>query len=134
MFLVIVDIYSKWLEVFDVASASSPNTIEKLRKAFSTHGIPEVIVSDNGSAFTSQEFSDFCSKNDILHVTSAPYHPSSNGPAERTVQTFKNFMGKQEKSGQTIECLVSRFLFSYRNTPHSRTGLAPAEVLMKRRP
>ena len=94
-------------------------TIEKLRVAFAAHGLPEVIVSDNGSAFTSDEFGEFVKRNGITHITSAPYHPASNGPAERTVQTFKRYMEKQEKGKCSIETLVSRFLFSYRNTPHS---------------
>ena len=117
-----------------VPSANSLGTIEKLRVTFSAHGNPEVIVSDNGSPFTSQEFSHFTKRNGISHVFSAPYHPSSNGAAERTVQTFKKFMEKQELGKSSIETLVSRFLFSYRNTPHSRTGLTPAELLMNRKP
>ena len=134
MFLVVADVYSKWLEVFDVSSATSSNTIAKLRVAFSTHGLPETLVSDNGTSFTSKEFGMFCKKNDIVHLTSAPYHPSSNGTAERTVQTFKKFMDKHENSTESIDCLVSRFLYSYRNTPHSRTGITPSELLMNRRP
>ena len=134
VFLVAADAFSKWLEVFEVPSVSSASTISRLRRAFATHGIPEIIVSDNGTAFTSSEFQDFCKKNGINHVTSAPYHPSSNGTAERTVQTFKSFMEKQDKNKEKTECLISRFLFSYRNTPHSRTGRTPSEMMMNRRP
>ena len=134
MFLLLTDAFSKWLEVFIVSSASSLQTIEKLRICFSTHGIPDIIVSDNGSAFTSEEFGSFASKNGIKLITSAPYHPSSNGAAERSVQTFKKHMEKQDKSESPLQALISQFLFSYRNTPHSRTGLTPAEVLLKRRP
>lgn len=51
MFLVIVDAYSKWLEVVPVSSANSTQTVAALRQVFSTHGIPEVIVSNNGTLF-----------------------------------------------------------------------------------
>lgn len=54
MFLVIVDSNFKWLEVRMVHSATS--TIQELRSVFATHGLPEIIVSDNGTAFTSNEF------------------------------------------------------------------------------
>ena len=50
MFL--VNAHSKWLEVSIVQSATSNSTLEKLRAIFATHELPEVIVSDNGTAFT----------------------------------------------------------------------------------
>ena len=52
---------------------------------FATHDLPEMLVSDNGSVFTSAEFTDFTKQNGIQHMKSAPYHPASNGLAERAV-------------------------------------------------
>jgi hypothetical protein len=83
MFLILVDAYSKWLEVDIDPSATTQNTIQKLRSIFVTHGLPEVLVTDNGTAFTSREFKEFTKRNGIQHLTTAPYHPSSNGLAER---------------------------------------------------
>ena len=62
MFLVIVDAYSKWLEVVITNSATSLTTIEQLRKLFAVHGLPELIISDNGPAFSSDEFKVFMKK------------------------------------------------------------------------
>ena len=56
MFLVIIDSHSKWLEVVPVPTANSANTIMVLRNVFARYGIPEVVVSDNGTTFTSSEF------------------------------------------------------------------------------
>ena len=56
---------------------------------FATHGLPETVVSDNGTAFTSAEFRTFLKKNGIKQITFAPYHPATNGLAERAVQTQK---------------------------------------------
>ena len=78
MFLLVVDAHSKWLKVAIVNSATSTNTIDNLRMMFSTHGLPEVIVSDNGTAFSSEEFSEFTCRNSIRHFRTPPYHPSSN--------------------------------------------------------
>ena len=89
MILVIVDAHSKWLEAHVVTSATSQVTIDKLGMVFATHGFPEILVSDNGSVFTSSEFAAFVGKNGIKHLTSTPYHPASNGLAERAVQTVK---------------------------------------------
>ncbi|KAJ8338235.1 hypothetical protein SKAU_G00372010 [Synaphobranchus kaupii] len=131
MFLVIVDVHSKWIDVYPTSSATSETTIEKLRQCFSTHGLPQMIVSDNGTCFTSAEFELFMQKNGIQHVTSAPFHPASNGLAERAVQTFKE--GLKKAKGGTMETKLARFLFNYRITPQTTTGLSPAEMLMSRR-
>ncbi|KAL6471846.1 hypothetical protein MHYP_G00204960 [Metynnis hypsauchen] len=131
MFLIIVDAYSKWIDAYSVSSSTSAVTIECLRTSFSQHGIPEIIVSDNGTCFTSEQFQEFAEKNGIRHITTAPYHPSSNGLAERAVQTFKSLMKKM--AGGSIETKMSRALFSYRITPQSTTGKSPAELLSVRK-
>ena len=126
MFLIVIDAHSKWLDIHCVNNATTEITIAKLRSTFATHGLPEIIVSDNGAVFTSQEFKIFAQRNGIRHVTSAPYHPSSNGLAERAVQTFKQGMKKQVQG--TVETKLTRFLLSYRTTPQTTTGETPAQL------
>ncbi|VDH98120.1 Hypothetical predicted protein [Mytilus galloprovincialis] len=99
---------------------------------FAIHGLPESIVSDNGTPFASQEFQDFVQRNGIKHIRSSPYQPSTNGLAERAVQTFKEGMKKVTEG--SIETRMAKFLFTYRLTPHATTAIAPAEMLMGRRP
>ena len=123
MFLLIIDAHSKWLDVHIVNLPTTAATVEKLRMTFATHGLSEMIVSDNGSVFTSQEFKVFVKRNGIMHVTSAPYHSSTNGLVERAVQTFKQGMSKLRDG--TVQTKLSRFLFSYRNTPHTTTVETP---------
>ena len=110
MVLIIVDAHSKWMEALTVQSATSRSTIERLRSVFATHGLPEVLVTDNGTPFTSAEFAAFTQMNGINHVTSAPYHPASNGLAERGVQTLKIAL-KKASCGVSLETQISRFLF-----------------------
>ena len=88
MFLIIINSYSKWLEIVPT-TADSADTIKKLRTVFANHGLPEQSVSDNGSPFTSEEFKMFLQKNGVKHIRTSPYHPSSNGMAERMVQMVK---------------------------------------------
>ena len=130
MFLLVVDAYSKWLEVAVVNSANAITTVEKLRGIFATHGLPNTLVSDNGAVFTSEEFETFTRKNGIKHIRTTPYHPSSNGQVERVVQVFKE--GTERSGSGTLETKLNRFLFHYRTTPHTTTGLTPAELLMGR--
>ena len=89
-------------------------------------------MTDNGSVFTSLKFQDFAKFNGIRHVKSAPYHPASNGLAERAVQTFKEHM--KRNSNDSMDTRLARFLFRYRITPHTTTGVAPAQLLMGRLP
>ncbi|XP_038651421.1 uncharacterized protein K02A2.6-like, partial [Scyliorhinus canicula] len=131
IFLVIVDAYSKWLDVHQVNTASTASTIEKLRASFARHGLPEVLVSDNRTAFTSGEFRKSLKENGVRHIKTAPYHPASNGLAERAVQTLKAGLKKQPAASMNTK--LSRWLFDYRTTPHSTTGIPPAELLMGRR-
>ena len=132
MFLVIVDSYLKWVEVFPVSNSASQTTINCLRTCFATYGLPQICVSDNRSCFTSEEFERFMKKNSILYIKSAPYHRATNRCTERLVRTFKNTFRKIERSGSLNEKL-NTFLFTYRITPQSTTGISPAELLMYRK-
>ena len=125
----VVDAHSKWLEVVE-ARPTSESTILRLQAMFATHGLPEIVVSDNGPAFVSGVFEDFLTQNGIRHIKTSPYHPASNGLAERAVQTFKLAM---KKSSSSISSSLTKFLFRYRITPHPTTGRTPSEMLMGRR-
>nr|VZH99577.1 unnamed protein product [Spirometra erinaceieuropaei] len=133
-YLILVDAYSKWPEIAPLNPATASSTIAFLRRIFSQHGLPEVLVSDNGSQFTSSSFEDFCRQHNIQHLRSPPYHPQSNGQAERFVDTFKRALLKSRGEGTTDE-IVQALLFSYRTTPNpaSPGGVSPAETLMGRK-
>ena len=132
MFLVLVDAHSKWLNVEVMQSITAEKTIQKLRTIFATHRIPHKVVTDNGPTFRSEQFQTYMKDNGIKLIFSAPYHPSSNGLAERAVQTVKQGLRQMQGPG-TIQDKLSRFLFKYRITPHTTTGIPPCELLMNRR-
>jgi hypothetical protein len=131
-FFIVVDAYSKWAEVVIMPQTTTVRTIAALRQLFSVHGLPEEIVSDNGPQFTSAEFAEFTRKNGIKHTRSSPYHPASNGEAERFVRTFKESMKAGKNDGLTLPHRLASFLLTYRTTPHSTTGTPPCELLMGR--
>ncbi|GFQ80557.1 uncharacterized protein K02A2.6 [Trichonephila clavata] len=97
MFFLIVDAHSKWLEVYPMKTTTTKKTIECLRDSFARFGLPRVLVSDNGSQFTSYEFQRFMQRNGVKHKTSAPFKPSSNGQAERYVATLKQSLRAMHK-------------------------------------
>lgn len=90
-FFVLVDAYSKWPEVHIVSNMSTDTTIQKCREIFASFGIPKIFVSDHGRQFDSAEFKNFLKANGILHKQGAPYHPATNGQAERYIQTIISF-------------------------------------------
>ncbi|XP_038064022.1 uncharacterized protein K02A2.6-like [Patiria miniata] len=106
MFLVVVDAHSKWPEVIQTTTATSSQTIDILRGIFAQHGVPEQLVSDNGPQFKSEEFETFLKRNGVKHITSAPYHPATNGLAEPFVQTFKNGLKSMEGEKGHIDQLL----------------------------
>ena len=72
--------------------------------------------------------------NSVQHVRSAPYHPTTNGTAERFVQTFKQALRAGRGDQGSLQQKLARFLMMYRNTPHSTTGVTPAEFFFNWRP
>ncbi|XP_055590370.1 uncharacterized protein K02A2.6-like [Uranotaenia lowii] len=106
-FLVVVDAHSKWPEIRILRSPSTSAVVEFLEELFARFGNPSTIVSDNGSQFTSEQFSSFCASNGIQHLRSAPYHPQSNGQAERFVDTLKRSMLKINE-GENINKTLQR--------------------------
>jgi hypothetical protein len=126
MFLVAVDAYSKWPQVFVMPSTTVTKTIEALRQMFSMYGLPEHIVSDNGPQFTAEEFAVFTKTNGIRHTRSAPYHPATNGLAERFVQSLKQGLKASLSSGLPLIQRLSHFLLTYRSSVHSTTGVTPS--------
>ena len=134
MWLILVDAYSKWPEVIPMTTTTAPKTIQELRWIFARFGLPENIVTDNGPQFVATEFADFTRRNGIKHARVAPYHPRSNGQAERFVQTFKEAMKKMSEENGDIYQKLTNFLLIYRKTPHTTTTEAPALLLNKRNP
>ena len=120
MFLVLVDAQSKWLDVQLMQSITSENAISKLKDIFAIHGLPQKVVTDNGPSFTSSTFKAFMERNGINHICLA----------ERAVQTFKQSL--RQIQGTSIKEKLNKFLFKYRITPHTITGVAPTELLMGR--
>jgi len=121
MLLIIVDAFSKWVEVKATRSVTSCATIAILDELFATYGAPVTVVSDNGRQFVSSEFKTFLQSSGVrYHKLSAPYHPSTNGQVERYVQTVKDSLQKMETTQSTLQHDVNEFLRQYRKAPHTR--------------
>ncbi|KAL9965899.1 hypothetical protein ACROYT_G029757 [Oculina patagonica] len=120
-FFLLVDYWSGFFEVQELKVATSASVIAACKVQFSRHGIPEVLITDNGSQFASSAFTAFAREWQFEHRTSSPRYPQSNGRAENAVKTCKNLMKKAKADGQ--DPLLA--LLDWRNTPTERTWTPP---------
>ena len=100
---------------------------------FAAYGIPTTIVSDNGTNFSSAEFRNFLQMSGVkYHKQTAPYHPETNGQAERSVQTVKRALKAMGSTKSNVHRNLNEFLRQYRNAPHSTTTESPATLFLGR--
>ena len=132
MFLIVVDAYSKWPEIFEMRSTTSTATINTLRTPFARQGIPAELVWDYRSQFRSEEFRQFMESNAIRHITSSPFHPRTNGQAERFVQSFKKAIKSASRDSACINKKLNSFLCKYRITPQGTTNESPSILMYGR--
>nr|CAD2199249.1 unnamed protein product [Meloidogyne enterolobii] len=129
-YLLLVDAYSKWPEVYCMPNISAKNTVEALRNLVYRLGCPKEIVSDNGTQFRSSELAKFCKEYGIKQTFTPPFHPQSNGQVERFVDTFKR--GMKKGKGDKLWC--EKMLLAYRSTPHSALqGHSPDQLFLGRK-
>ena len=126
--LVITDAYSKHPCIHPTSSTSTRATLDLLEEDFAHFGFPHTLVTDNAPTFTSEEFQHWCKERWIAYLTGAPYHPATNGAAERVVQTFKQAL---RKSSLPPKRALQEFLMQYRRTPTS-CGFSRSELLNSR--
>uniref|UniRef100_A0A1A7XP55 Gypsy retrotransposon integrase-like protein 1 n=1 Tax=Iconisemion striatum TaxID=60296 RepID=A0A1A7XP55_9TELE len=122
-YLIVIDNFSRWLEILNLPKTNSDTVIQKLKSVFSRFGVPEELMTDNGPQFTADQFQRFAAEYDFRHTTLSPRYPQSNGMAERAVKTAKGIL--QQKDPHLA-------LMSYRSTPTEPTRESPARLLMGR--
>ena len=121
MYLLVIDYYSRYIEIAKLTSTTSKDIINHLKSIFSRHGIPERLISDNGPQYSSREFAEFSRLYGFDHITSSPLYPQANGEVERAVSTVKSLIGKSEDPYLAMLA-----------TPLEH-GYSPAELLMGRK-
>ncbi|KAJ3650969.1 hypothetical protein Zmor_017041 [Zophobas morio] len=127
-YLILVDYYSKYLEVMSLnKNLTSKNIIEKLKSIFARHGVPNIVICDSGTQLISQEIISFTHKWNFEIKPSSPHHQQCNGMAERTIGTIKKLLKKTIDDKEDIYLA----LLAYRNTP-VYNSYTPSQILMSR--
>jgi transposase InsO family protein len=125
--LVAVDKFTKWIEVKPAASITAANAVEFIREIMYRFGVPNNIITDNGTQFTTREFKNFCSDSGIKINYASVSHPQSNDQVERSndmiLQGLKPriFARLKPYAGKWIKELPS-VLWALRTTPSHAMG------------
>ena len=131
-FLLIIDEYSRFPEVEVIKSTSAEQVIPHFDRILSTHSIPTKVKTDNGPPFNSKAFESYSKKRGFNHQLITPEQPSSNGLAENFMKMLQKVAHAAFIEQKDPREAVHRYLLTYRATPHSATGLSPAELLFNR--
>ena len=130
--LVVIDKRTRFPAVEQTTSTSCRVTCDRLRKIFATHGIPEIVESDNGPPFNSTDFHAFAQKMGFRHHRVTPEHPRANGEAESFMKVLNKTEQIAHNEGRSSSSTIQNMLMGYRSTPHPATGYSPYEALMRR--
>ena len=133
MLFVVIDEYSRYPEV-EIARSTSANTIiPRLDRILSTHGIPASGKSENGPPFQSHSFAQFAQYMGFHHRKITPEWPKANSESERFMRTIQKTLRAAHLENKNWKQELFLFLRNYRATPHSTTGVSPAELLFGRK-
>jgi transposase InsO family protein len=124
MYLLVIDNFSRCIEIAKLFNTSSQSVINHLKSIFARHGIPECFMSDREPQYVSFVFKQFAQSYGFQHIVSSPRYAQSNGLAERGVQTIKMMLKTSD------DPYIA--LLGYRATPLAN-GHSPAELLMGRK-
>ena len=128
MLFVVIDEYSRYPEVEIVRSTSANTVISKLDRILSTHRIPAEIKSDNGPPFQSHSFAQFA-QHTGFHPKITPAWPKANSESERFMRAIQKTLRAAHLENKNWKQELFLFLRNYHATPHSTTGVSPAELL-----
>jgi len=97
------------------------------------HGIPEIILTDQGTEFLSKTFIEICKLLKINKINTSPFHPQTNGSLERSHRTLAEYLRHYvDKNLNTWDQLLPYAFFVYNSTTHSSTNFQPYELLYGR--
>jgi transposase InsO family protein len=128
--LVTIDKFSKWIEAYHITSIRSEQAVLFFTDIVHRFGVPNCIITDNGTQFTSKKFLDFYDNYHIHVLWSAVAHPKTNGQVERVngmvLQGLKSrIFDKLNKHGKKWAAELPSVLWSLRTTLSRATGFTP---------
>lgn len=132
--IVLVDLFSRWVEILNVSDISTSTVIGFLEDVFKREGLPRSLLSDNGPQFCSKEMEKFLKSHGIIHKKCAVYHPEGNGCVERVNRIIKESIQLSKVNGIDWKVELQRCILGHRFSPHCTTKKTPFELFKGRIP
>ena len=131
--LTLVDYATRYPEAVPLKKITTEAVAEALLDIYSRVGIPEEVLTDQGTQFMSECMQEVSRLLSIKGLTSTPYHPICNGLVERWNGTLKSMIKRlcQDQPKQWHR-LINPVLFAYREVPQESTGFSPFQLLYGR--
>ena len=130
--LVVVDYYSRFLEVAILKSTTSVKIIEAITPMFARFGVPFSLRTDNGPQFVSEEFESFLQVHGVEHRRTTPLWPQANGEVERQNRSLLKSLQIADLEGKNWRTELVTWLTAYRSTPQATTGVTPFYLMFGR--
>ncbi|CAL1672464.1 unnamed protein product [Lasius platythorax] len=127
--LVIIDAFTKFVWLFPTKSTGTNEVIESLETLFNLLGHPKRIISDRGTAFTSQNFSKYIEENDVKHVMTAVAFSWANGQVERVNRFLKAILSKITNDPTEWKKQLTVVQHVINNTLHKAINSTPSKAL-----
>lgn len=132
--LVVTDYYSRYLWVKLVKNGTSMEAAEACEDIFKVFGKPKTLRADNGTAFSSEEFKNWCSESDIKLDFSVPLWPQHNGQVENAMKFINKTLRIARINKENWKASLEKAIGFYNNLRvHTVTGVTPAEMMFGRK-
>ena len=131
--LTIVDLATRYPEAVALPSIEAERVAEALMEVFSRLGVPNEILSDNGTQFVSGVMKEVSRLLGVKQFHTSPYHPMANGVCERFNGTLKQMLRRMcQERPRDWDRYLPALLFAYREVPHESLGYSPFELMYGR--
>lgn len=133
MYLIgVIDAFTKFIVLKAVRNTRSQYVIRTLEDISQYVGLPEQVITDRGTAYTSEAFQEFCRENDVVHIKNAVRTPRGNGQIERYFRTVKTAISSMvtRKDGKDWDKSLLAIQWSLNNLSHRITKVSPQKLLL----
>ena len=130
--VVVIDYFSRLFEFSFLRSTKADKVVSFLEGVFALYGYPEMLRSDNGPQFISQEFQSYLTQCGIKWISTTPLWPQANGEVERANRTILKVLKIAKSEGRDLEKAMVEFSMAYKATPHTATGMTPFSLMFGR--